>query len=143
MYISSFVTILATASIAQALQLSDITSVASNVKRSVSGFIARQESCPAVWSEISTTLTEQYLADGQCTDAARAAIRAAFHDCFNGACDGSLILADECSNTENNGLQTLCSSLSDLAKDKDVGVADLIQFAGGTLFLSLHALQED
>jgi hypothetical protein len=143
MYISSFVTVLAAASIAQALQLSDITSVASNVKRSVNGFIARQQSCPAVWSEISTTLTGQYLADGQCTDAARAAIRAAFHDCFNGACDGSLILADECSNTENNGLQTFCSNIGDLAKNKSVGVADLIQFAGGTLFLSLNALQHD
>lgn len=36
--------------------------------------------CPSVWWEISTTMTKQYLADGQCTDAARAAIRAAFHD---------------------------------------------------------------
>ncbi|KAF2651663.1 class II peroxidase [Lophiostoma macrostomum CBS 122681] len=113
MYISSFVTLLAAASYAQALQLSDITS-----------------SCPAVWSDISTALTAQYLADGQCTDAARAAIRAAFHDCFNGACDGSLILAGECTNSENNGLQTLCTNLGSLAQNKSVGVADLIQFAG-------------
>ncbi|KAF2744320.1 class II peroxidase [Sporormia fimetaria CBS 119925] len=94
--------------------------------------VARQStanSCPIVWTEISTTLTQLFLAEGQCTDAARAAIRAAFHDCFNGACDGSLILANECSNTENRGLVRLCDSLGSLARDKGVGVADLIQFA--------------
>ncbi|KAF2033407.1 heme peroxidase [Setomelanomma holmii] len=85
--------------------------------------------CPAVWNEISTTLTAQFLADGQCTDAARAAIRGAFHDCFNGACDGSLILANECTNTENRGLERLCTQLGGLATEKQVGVADLIQFA--------------
>ncbi|KAF1833166.1 peroxidase 40 precursor [Decorospora gaudefroyi] len=85
--------------------------------------------CPAIWTEISTTLTEQFLADGQCTDAARAAIRASFHDCFNGACDGSLILANECSNAENKGLERLCGNLANLATQTKVGVADLIQFA--------------
>ena len=86
-------------------------------------------SCPAVWSQISTTLTAQFLADGQCTDAARAAIRASFHDCFNGACDGSLILADECSNAENAGLERLCGNIANVATQTEVGVADLIQFA--------------
>jgi len=85
--------------------------------------------CPSVWNEISTTLTAQFLADGQCTDAARAAIRSAFHDCFNGACDGSLILANECSNSENRGLEQICSNLASIAKEKNVGTADLIQFA--------------
>jgi hypothetical protein len=51
---------------------------------------------------------------------------------FNGACDGSLILADECSNSENAGLSRLCGNLGNLAIEKDVGVADLIQFAAGT-----------
>jgi hypothetical protein len=88
-----------------------------------------QETCPPVWNEISTALTAQFLADGQCTDAARAAIRASFHDCFNGACDGSLILANECSDTENRGLERVCGNLGNLAKQKQVGVADLIQFA--------------
>lgn len=90
-----------------------------------------QGSCPPVWNEISATLTGQFLANGQCTDAARAAIRAAFHDCFNGACDGSLILADECSRPENRGLERLCGNLGNLAEQKQVGVADLIQFAAG------------
>jgi hypothetical protein len=85
--------------------------------------------CPAVWTQISTTLTAQFLADGQCTDAARAAIRSSFHDCFNGACDGSLILANECSNTENRGLERLCGNLANVATQTQVGVADLIQFA--------------
>lgn len=93
-------------------------------------FSAKSElTCPPVWNEISTTLTAQFLADGECTDAARAAIRSAFHDCFNGACDGSLILAGECSNSENRGMERLCENLGNLAQEKDVGTADLIQFA--------------
>lgn len=87
------------------------------------------DTCPAVWKEISTQLTAQFLADGECTDAARAAIRASFHDCFNGACDGSLILSEECSRPENGGLQQLCGALGPLAEQNAVGVADLIQFA--------------
>lgn len=162
MYFSTpLVAILAAASTAEAFDVSsEVTTAASNGKRSlgkiiqtvntaVSSLFQRQGSCPAVWSEISTTLTAQFLADGQCTDAARAAIRAAFHDCvsftkcmhltvgltrkkFNGACDGSLILADECSNSENAGLTRLCGNLATVAKDNNVGVADLIQFAAGT-----------
>lgn len=109
-------------------------------KRSIAGLLdwatgllggsRREETCPAIWNEISTTLTEQFLADGQCTDAARMAIRASFHDCFNGACDGSLILANECTTrSENKGIISLCGNLADLASQTGVGVADLIQFA--------------
>jgi hypothetical protein len=87
------------------------------------------QECPAVWTQISSTLTQQFLGDGQCTDAARAAIRSSFHDCFNGACDGSLILANECSNVENRGLERLCGNLANVASQTKVGVADLIQFA--------------
>ncbi|KAH7089834.1 heme peroxidase [Paraphoma chrysanthemicola] len=90
---------------------------------------SNSNTCPPVWGEISTTLTAQFLADGECTDAARAAIRGAFHDCFNGACDGSLILANECANPENRGLERLCGNLGNLANEKKVGMADLIQFA--------------
>jgi hypothetical protein len=132
-------TILAAASTTQALQLSDVKASASEAKRTLGGLVSglvnkltdRQDTCPPVWNEISTTLTAQFLADGQCTDAARAAIRGAFHDCFNGACDGSLILANECANTENRGLERLCGNLGNLANEKQVGVADLIQFAAG------------
>ena len=89
----------------------------------------QQAECPAVWNQISETLTQQFLADGQCTDSARAAIRSSFHDCFPGSCDGSLILADECSKSENRGLERLCSNLANVASQTSVGVADLIQFA--------------
>ncbi|KAF2688725.1 class II peroxidase [Lentithecium fluviatile CBS 122367] len=138
MYISTpLISILAIASTTQALQVSDVQASAAEAKRTVGSIVSgvvdkltnRQNTCPLVWKEISTTLTAQFLADGQCTDAARAAIRAAFHDCFNGACDGSLILANECSNSENVGLERLCSNLGSLATEKQVGVADLIQFA--------------
>lgn len=136
MYISNtFVTILAAASTAQAFQFSDVQEAASSAaveaRSLLSAIFNRQSACPAVWKEISTTLTAQFLGDGECTDAARAAIRAAFHDCFNGACDGSLILAGECSNNENRGLERLCGNLGNLANEKKVGVADLIQFAAG------------
>jgi hypothetical protein len=145
MYIStSFIAFLAAASSTQALQLSDVQTSASEAKRSLSGFVSglvnkltdRQSTCPPVWNEISTTLTAQFLGDGECTDAARAAIRASFHDCFNGACDGSLILANECSNSENTGLERLCGNLGSLANEKKVGVADLIQFAAGMFYVS-------
>jgi hypothetical protein len=89
MYIStSLITLVVAASTTQALRFADVKAAASGVTRSVSdaasSLFAKREGCPAVWSEISTTLTAQFLGDGQCTDAARAAIRSAFHDCFNG-----------------------------------------------------------
>jgi hypothetical protein len=110
-----------------------LATILGSVNGLVSGFLGGgnqdTDTCPPVWSEISTALTAQFLADGQCTDAARAAIRASFHDCFNGACDGSLILANECANSENVGIQRLCGNLENLATQKQVGVADIIQFA--------------
>ncbi|KAF2471194.1 heme peroxidase [Lindgomyces ingoldianus] len=130
------ITLLATATAAQVFQFSDVISAASSIRRSVAdttGSLLKRDGCPSVWSDVSKTLTDEFLSDGSCTDNARAAIRAAFHDCFNGACDGSLILADECSNSENSGLAGYCSYLSgvgDQYKDQNVGMADLIQFAG-------------
>ncbi|KAI8943620.1 hypothetical protein NX059_001606 [Plenodomus lindquistii] len=146
MYINNiFLASLAAASTVQAFSFNandfpeETQSTIDNSKRTVTNLVnwaksvfpnTKRTTCPPVWREISTSLTAQFLSNGQCTDAARAAIRAAFHDCFNGACDGSLVLANECSNTENRGLEQLCSSLSTVQKDKKVGMADLIQFAG-------------
>ncbi|MBE7181368.1 MAG: hypothetical protein INR71_09215, partial [Terriglobus roseus] len=96
-------------------------------------------SCPAVWTNVSSDLTGMFLANGQCNDDARAAIRAAFHDCgtwnaaqgATGGCDGSLILANEAgTRAENNGLQDISAKLLKLAQKYAVGVADMIQFAG-------------
>ncbi|KAF2855130.1 class II peroxidase [Plenodomus tracheiphilus IPT5] len=142
MYISNiFLTALTVISTVQAANPSlaeDPLPVADSSKRTLTSLLnwarsilPRNEpaSCPPVWTNISTTLTEQFLADGQCTDAARAAIRSAFHDCFNGGCDGSLVLANECANTENRGLERLCGNLQTIATDNNVGMADLIQFA--------------
>jgi hypothetical protein len=82
------------ATAARALELPNMQAATSNTKRALNGVTdivgntissllpRTTRSCPAVWYEISTTLTEQFLADGQCTDAARAAIRAAFHDWY-------------------------------------------------------------
>ena len=139
MYIRAvIVTALAATSTTQAFSLpKEARSAAEASKRALGNvldrtkdiFTRQSKTCPTVWSDISTALTAQFLADGQCTDAARAAIRAAFHDCFNGACDGSLILADECANSENAGLAQLCGNLANVATQNNVGVADLIQFA--------------
>lgn len=146
MYVSHiFLAALAASNTAQAFNIvEDANAATTHTKRGIANIFGwfsnmlrntpfqkqEQESeCPAVWSEISTILTAQFLSDGQCTDAARAAIRASFHDCFNGACDGSLILADECSRPENRGLERLCEALGPLAEQKQVGTGDLIQFA--------------
>jgi hypothetical protein len=141
MYISNvFVTALAAAGTAQAFDIKEEAHNAGelskrmfgNIFGMLDGFLGNNKQsaeCPAVWTQISAQLTEQFLADGQCTDAARAAIRSSFHDCFNGACDGSLILADECSNTENRGLERLCGNLKTVQANTGVGMADLIQFA--------------
>lgn len=91
--ILSFVAVLYVACTAQAFGIPSIESAATNSRRAlnelagvignaVNSLQPRTNSCPPVWSEISATLSEQFLADGKCTDAARAAIRAAFHDWY-------------------------------------------------------------
>lgn len=90
--------------------------------------------CPAVWTDVAADLGATFLdSNGKCTDDARAAIRLAFHDCFPGAaCDGSIILANECTDRfENSQMTGICSTLGDKATQFGVGVADLIQFAAG------------
>ncbi|KAI1779650.1 putative class II peroxidase [Hypoxylon cercidicola] len=91
--------------------------------------VARAQ-CPSAWTDVATDLKTSFITDGKCNDDARAAIRLAFHDCFPGSCDGSIILANECSDrAENTQLVDICSSLGDKATQFGVGTADLIQFA--------------
>ncbi|KAF2140435.1 class II peroxidase [Aplosporella prunicola CBS 121167] len=103
-------------------------------------------SCPPVWNDVSSALSAVFLDNGQCSDLARAAIRYAFHDAgaFSmslpfyppaaGGADASLLLSpDEISRGENNGLQKYHGFLQHFYaqyRDRGVGAADLIQFAG-------------
>ncbi|PSN65115.1 heme peroxidase [Corynespora cassiicola Philippines] len=94
--------------------------------------------CPDIWGTISSDLTTMFLTGGQCNDNARAAIRLNFHDCgawetklgATGGCDGSLILSNELSRKENSGLQDIAAKIQALAVKRNVGIADLIVFAG-------------
>lgn len=77
----------------------------------------------------------------ECTDDARAAIRAGFHDAGTwskslastgqdyGGADGSIFLFGETTRTENNGLQGIVNTLGQLARELAVEVSDMIQFA--------------
>ncbi|KAI0890251.1 class II peroxidase [Annulohypoxylon maeteangense] len=90
-----------------------------------------QAQCPSVWTDVAAELKTTFIdSSGNCNDDARAAIRLAFHDCFPGACDGSVILADECTDRgENTQMIGICSTLGTMASNFTVGTADLIQFA--------------
>ncbi|KAH8897547.1 heme peroxidase [Thozetella sp. PMI_491] len=90
----------------------------------------RQIGCPAVWTQIAADFKSSFVAsDGSCTDDARAAIRLSFHDCFPGACDGSIVLSDECTTRpENQQLIGICGTIGNKAKQYGVSTADLVQF---------------
>lgn len=92
-----------------------------------------QADCPKVWNDVGRQLKDLF---DDCNSNARQAIRLAFHDCFAGACDGSVILSDECTTRpENSRLTSICQSLGGIANQYKVGVADLIQVAAGTCFV--------
>lgn len=98
--------------------------------------------CPAVWTTISKDLTGLFVSGGQCTDDARASIRAVFHDCFpQGGCDGSLAIPAELSRKDNIPMTATVNKLKDLATKYKVGVADMLMFAGckqGVLPVTRH-----
>lgn len=122
-----------TAITTQALPFSNLASSVTHLTRAMftSRSNGKRAACPAVWTNISSVLTADFVNSGQCSDDARGAVRAAFHDCFNGACDGSIFLAGEYSNSENKGISDICQKIGSWAKQYGVGVADLIQFAAG------------
>lgn len=104
------------------------------------GVIGAQEAsadsatCPEVWNYIAKELKYEFIDEyGFCTDYARQSIRLPFHDCFpGGGCDGSIVLTDECFNRrDNERLIPICAKLRDVANRYKVGVADLINLAGG------------
>ncbi|KAI0478483.1 heme peroxidase [Xylariaceae sp. FL0804] len=105
------------------------------------GGVALAQSCPSVWTDVAADLAPTFRADnGSCTDAARQAIRLSFHDCFPSACDGSVILANECEDRgENSQMTPVCAILRNTTDNFDVGTADLIQFGAA---LGLVACQD-
>jgi len=122
-------TLLAAAAIGStyAISLAGISEASSNILTKARDTLAISEraaasggpsACPAVWTTVVAQLSATFLnaTTGQCTDLARAAIRAAFHDCgtwdttqgLTGGCDGSLITAQEAYiRPENDGLQAI------------------------------------
>ncbi|KAI0121738.1 ligninase LG6 precursor [Xylariales sp. AK1849] len=93
--------------------------------------IKRQTTCPSVWTDVATDLKALFVdSSGAATDDARAAVRTTFHDCFPGTCDGSLILAGECTDrAENTQMISICSTLGGIATQYNVSTADTIQLA--------------
>ncbi|KAF3762812.1 heme peroxidase [Cryphonectria parasitica EP155] len=88
-----------------------------------------QAQCPAIWGTVASDLKSNLFST--CNNDTRAAIRLPFHDCYAGACDGSIILSDECATrAENVQLVDICTTLGDKATEYNVSVADLIQVAG-------------
>jgi catalase (peroxidase I) len=94
-----------------------------------------------VWDSVAADLVALFVGcDGQCTEAARQAIRLGFHDAgawsvnsgFGGA-DGSMVISpDEWNRAENNGMQEIITTYRGLLANKyssfGVGAADFIQF---------------
>jgi hypothetical protein len=155
MYILKSTVILATgASLASAINFAEYGNKAFDaIKRSlpdIETIKPRQTTCPAVWNQVATELSTTFLntTDQLCNDDARAAIRAAFHDCGSwntsvaGGCDGSLILApEELTRDENNGLQDIGAKLLALTQkyqaiDSSVTAADMIQFAASVAIVT-------
>ncbi|KAJ0164796.1 Manganese peroxidase 3 [Colletotrichum tanaceti] len=89
--------------------------------------ICHARSCPPVWTKVAADLRSSFAG---CPSEARQAMRAAFHDCFPGSCDGSLILANECIDREENlQMQPICEILGEKAIAYNVSTADMIQAA--------------
>jgi hypothetical protein len=99
-----------------------------------------QPACPPVWGAVAANLMSKFVdSTGAATDDARAAIRLSFHDCYPGACDGSIILSDECTTRpENAQLVSICSTLGAVAKQYNVSVADTVQLGSGTCQIRLE-----
>lgn len=138
----------ATSPIAQAIKSCLDTSNSCEASSSVKTYVAPgplgSSACAAdtccVWDSIAADLVAIFKGcDGQCTEAARQAIRLGFHDAgawsttsgFGGA-DGSMLISpDEFLRPENNGMQPIIATYRALLPKYSafgVGAADFIQF---------------
>ncbi|EMD90200.1 hypothetical protein COCC4DRAFT_57111 [Bipolaris maydis ATCC 48331] len=86
--------------------------------------LPRQSACPSVWTDVAASFKKRLTSCGQF---AHTLIRLAFHDCHSG-CDGSILLTNECSYTQNRGLNDTCNTLRSMRTQFNVGAADIIQF---------------
>ncbi|EOA90072.1 uncharacterized protein SETTUDRAFT_158705 [Exserohilum turcica Et28A] len=93
----------------------------------------RYDACPPVWKDVVNYLKPKF---SGCSRSAHKIIRAAFHDCINNGCDGSLALSDERTHPENQGLQETCELVVDLKKRFSVSAADAIQFGAALAIAS-------
>lgn len=148
------ITALSFAEVGHSLSLYSASSIHAfkRARDAIPTLVSRKDAaCPAVWTSVVKDLTTMFLdtSTKQCNDAARAAIRAAFHDCgtwdksqgATGGCDGSLILAREAYNLpENNGLQQYSTDLLALRNSRPdyaaLTVADFIQVAGSVAIVT-------
>ncbi|KAH9999716.1 peroxidase [Xylariaceae sp. FL0662B] len=92
-----------------------------------------------VWSYIIRDLSSTFTDSNGCTDLAAGAIRQGFHDAATwdknsayGGADGSLLLSDEMTRSENRGLENISAQTNtwfDEYKQYGISMADLIQTA--------------
>jgi hypothetical protein len=101
----------------------------------------KQETC-CVWKYISDEMFQLFRGpSGRCTKWARFAVRLGFHDAgtwskatahLGGGADGSIVLSNELSRPENNGLQEIGKKMRKMHEDYSnlgfqISMADLIQ----------------
>ncbi|KAK7936162.1 hypothetical protein PG985_001657 [Apiospora marii] len=101
-------------------------SAAAKLNDADAGLQRRAIRCDPAWRVVSKDLRALFKG---CSDAARSSTRAAFHDCFPGACDGSLTLQEELDRDENALLVSISRTLSEKATRYKVSKADMIQAA--------------
>lgn len=98
-----------------------------------------KQSVLCVWFYIVDELKDAFADSEGCTDLARGAIRQGFHDAATwdknsdyGGADGSLLLSDELTRSENRGLEEIGAQTNvwyDKYKGYGISMADLIQTA--------------
>jgi len=90
--------------------------------------------CTTAWPSVAQDLTASFVG---CGDFAKQAIRASYHDCVPGSCDGSLILTDECATRpENSQIRPYCAMLKERVLHYGVSAADALQLG---LFLAVKS----